>query len=627
MTVYCLEKVRDNQGKIKYYNLEREDGFKFQATSQEIKEEIKNGNFECINLQIDKAGRLVDKKESDYIMKVFGHTVQPKEEENSTLYTMEDLVYENEGKGKTVMVYDPGTEKEYLTEIESITSWRRCYSRLENYLRVYCSELHSSCIVRIQPRKDDLEEDFKKEKESIEREQEQELDFLKDSKEKYDLVLKIGVKNIVDAEPNPKGEYTLVKLGITADTGDDESNIRYFKVKSSFVNGWIREDDERFKIEENNNVFNNIEIKRGQYVIPSSIPHVDVTQKAFVHMGIERNLNKLINKLLDDGGYGYYCLDDLYYDEDEYSEIINKWHGFMAWRESNIGKTYDILNKMEKQIKKLELAYDIHEMLDNTIDEISEKRVIYCGSMNDGYNYYSNTICSCNEEQVIEYLTGHYKEYLFNGYEIDNNILAHVKGLIHMKKFVCKDKRENYMFFNDEEINEYIKGDGLSTRYMAEALDKDRKEEYEYEKHLAEALDMAKKEILEYKGIKEIGINPELEDVLKKYQEIPSSVKKYLMNNNDLYDNKLKIDFGKKDMSFSRKFTYINLVDDTVVEDKEYCKAHDSIIVYSSLVEYLNIKYGMSTNSQLEQILNNAVFILPDSSRYKLNLLYCAEEK
>ena len=61
--VKCLGKNRNNKGNIINYNLQDETGRQFQATAQQIKAEIRKGQYEFINLQIDKAGRLVDKAE------------------------------------------------------------------------------------------------------------------------------------------------------------------------------------------------------------------------------------------------------------------------------------------------------------------------------------------------------------------------------------------------------------------------------------------------------------------------------------------------------------------------------------------------------------------------------------
>ena len=59
--IKCLKKNRDAKGNIKSYLLQKETGEVFEATGQQIKNEIAANNYEFINLQIDKAGRLIDK--------------------------------------------------------------------------------------------------------------------------------------------------------------------------------------------------------------------------------------------------------------------------------------------------------------------------------------------------------------------------------------------------------------------------------------------------------------------------------------------------------------------------------------------------------------------------------------
>lgn len=59
--IKCIKKNRDAKGNIKSYLLLKETGEVIEATGQQIKAEIAANNYEFINLQIDKAGRLVDK--------------------------------------------------------------------------------------------------------------------------------------------------------------------------------------------------------------------------------------------------------------------------------------------------------------------------------------------------------------------------------------------------------------------------------------------------------------------------------------------------------------------------------------------------------------------------------------
>lgn len=68
MRVRCINKVRNEKGVIVKYVLEKENGDRIEATGDEIKSDIELEELEVVNLQIDKAGRLVDKAEED-IMK------------------------------------------------------------------------------------------------------------------------------------------------------------------------------------------------------------------------------------------------------------------------------------------------------------------------------------------------------------------------------------------------------------------------------------------------------------------------------------------------------------------------------------------------------------------------------
>ena len=63
MRVRCVGKQRNEKGVIVKYILKSENGDRIETTGKEIKEGIKRGALAVVNLQIDKAGRLVDKAE------------------------------------------------------------------------------------------------------------------------------------------------------------------------------------------------------------------------------------------------------------------------------------------------------------------------------------------------------------------------------------------------------------------------------------------------------------------------------------------------------------------------------------------------------------------------------------
>lgn len=63
MRARCVGKQRNEKGVITKYILKSESGDRIETTGKEIKEGIKRGALAVANLQIDKAGRLVDKAE------------------------------------------------------------------------------------------------------------------------------------------------------------------------------------------------------------------------------------------------------------------------------------------------------------------------------------------------------------------------------------------------------------------------------------------------------------------------------------------------------------------------------------------------------------------------------------
>ena len=63
MRARCIGKERNEKGVIVKYILKSENGDMIETTGKEIKEGIKRGALAVANLQIDKAGRLVDKAE------------------------------------------------------------------------------------------------------------------------------------------------------------------------------------------------------------------------------------------------------------------------------------------------------------------------------------------------------------------------------------------------------------------------------------------------------------------------------------------------------------------------------------------------------------------------------------
>lgn len=59
----CIQKIRDNKGRIKLYVLKESNNTSFTAKADEVKKGISLGIYEITNLQIDKLGRIINKKE------------------------------------------------------------------------------------------------------------------------------------------------------------------------------------------------------------------------------------------------------------------------------------------------------------------------------------------------------------------------------------------------------------------------------------------------------------------------------------------------------------------------------------------------------------------------------------
>lgn len=88
MKIKCISKNRNNKGVIINYTLQEETGRQFQATAQQIKAEILKGQYKFTNLQIDKAGRLVDKAEEK------GKALVTKSEKTEQKKSSRDIVKE-----------------------------------------------------------------------------------------------------------------------------------------------------------------------------------------------------------------------------------------------------------------------------------------------------------------------------------------------------------------------------------------------------------------------------------------------------------------------------------------------------------------------------------------------------
>lgn len=401
MRIRCINKIRNAKGNIEYYNLEREDGYKFQATAQQIKVEIRENNYEFTNLQIDKAGRLVDKKEELSKTTVqHNNTSNNKkvaQSEESKYYTMEDMIRERDCKDKIVKFYDRVTQKEY----DAIGVDNHMNTSLYGCINVYCPETHKEYKVGIGSMYDRMDSYFyrfrdrdgaygsvgNKENEETRKLINTNLEFIN----RYNKSLHLAFVNehdkgsLVDAEPNPNGEYTLLAV----------SNTSYWFVKNNKTDKvlWIRQRDYKISPEPMNNRFTNLSIKRKEYVLPQNIRKINLTNVMSVYESIKDNINKLIDQLLKNGGFHY--TGDF--------QII----GFAR---EDIRRTDGLLERLKEKLETIKIDDSIDNMINEVITELYHREGLYYGMIGDCdedgvyFSYNALSIIKCIEDEYTEYL-------------------------------------------------------------------------------------------------------------------------------------------------------------------------------------------------------------------------------
>jgi hypothetical protein len=105
--VKCIKKNRDDKGRIVSYILSDAKGQTIAVTGQQIRNEMQLNRYEFINLQIDKAGRLVDKAEEPQEVKRI-----TRDNRDRTLITKPDAV-EHKLTSKEIV-------KDYLRKLNKI---------------------------------------------------------------------------------------------------------------------------------------------------------------------------------------------------------------------------------------------------------------------------------------------------------------------------------------------------------------------------------------------------------------------------------------------------------------------------------------------------------------------------
>lgn len=163
MRVRCVGKERNEKGVITKYILRSESGDRIETTGKEIKEGIKRGALEVENLQIDKAGRLVDKAEEkekparkveQKPVKVSNKTVVTKELARKEVKSYIDMMkksYINENDGAEKFIKDFtgegnvvfGKDKNGKTDIKTVC---RMTPATKHYFEILIKQIEDKAL-------------------------------------------------------------------------------------------------------------------------------------------------------------------------------------------------------------------------------------------------------------------------------------------------------------------------------------------------------------------------------------------------------------------------------------------------------------------------------------------------
>lgn len=281
MKVRCMSKNRNDKGNIINYTLQDETGKIFQATAQQIKAEMQGRNFEFTNLQIDKAGRLVDKAEA----KIEKQAKVTKKHEN--IFNILNLINHDNVKDTIIKAYDFKDKK--MKHLVGTSYWGQVDVGIHNSVYAYSEEEGRLYMVSA----GNLE--AKTEKERY-------LPAEKMQSGKYKIGLVINSYYIVDLKPNKKGQYTIIEIGSYKQEFIDKIfDIDIYRVKDNktgeikWVNGEFL--NTNMDLHAGKNAFTNacIQMDNLKIIDREKIKHRDVNQE----MNLYRNLEKSIEGILE----------------------------------------------------------------------------------------------------------------------------------------------------------------------------------------------------------------------------------------------------------------------------------------------------------------------------------------
>lgn len=375
MKVRCVSKNRDQKGRIVNYTLQFEDGREIQATTNEIKNEMSVGRYSFTNLQIDKAGRLVDKA----VPKQQVQKQQKPVAQAENFYTIEDLIRNVSPKGRKVRCYHEKTGKAYIGE--GVCFHMGGDGNLGyTCIRVYIEELEREMTVtkKVFKNVDDFYAGYRAivgeglinttDKNVID----QVVDYYNQRLKSHDIRLVFdnhGYK--VDCKPNPAGRYTVLAIGKSNEHDfykirDNQEGIEYWNVRASLdLNAY-------------HNDYTNVAMKRDKLIFSRTIPVVDIKELLKKQDACIDKIKQEIRKNLPQG---------VTVNEDEVMVA-----DFKAFDET--------CKKVEKLWNTLELKESFKDMLFSAVEDVMEyeehTQTLYYGYLEGIYE----TCYSYNPEDV-----------------------------------------------------------------------------------------------------------------------------------------------------------------------------------------------------------------------------------
>lgn len=359
--IRCIDKQQDPVSKKTIYLLEDENGKRTTAKAEEIKQEIRAGAFDFINLQIDKAGRLVKKAEK-------------LEQKISNEFTVEDLLNMREVKGKKIRAIDPDTKKIKHLIGNSYTINTNKNWGIHNSIYAYSEDEGKLYIVNIGSA------DGKN------------YTVNELSSGKYELALVTRFSYVVDLKENTNGRYTIISIGKYKERFIDQIfDMKAYKIHDKVENKdiWVNENFLQTHMDKSNgqNDFTNVYIKLDNIVVIGNVKNLDINYEMKLFQKYVDSIENIFKHDIEKN-----CL---YMNFDEYTYIVS---GDTIDKLESAKNMFDELNKVDLFNINNEKLHDIiMEILRDRISELTEvnnKKVYYIGI--DGSELHMST----NENKI-----------------------------------------------------------------------------------------------------------------------------------------------------------------------------------------------------------------------------------